>query len=789
MYKKTSIIFILIFIAFQARAAQVAGFVYDAKTGEVLIGANVWCKSAHQGTVSDNRGYFALRVNEQDTLQISYIGYTTHTTSLHNIADTLLHLSLEPNTGLNEVLVTAQRRQQFDVSTLSAKQMEQLPTLGGKPDVIKALQLMAGVQGTTEGSSLMMVRGGDPGQNQYLLDNVPLIYVNHLGGFMSVFNPDMINSIDLYKGNFPARFGGKLSSIVDVTQRTGDASGHKGSFSIGLTDASATFEGPLGKNKKTSYMVTARKTFTELLMAGVSALVPENEGVVFYGFHDINAKLSYKPNAENALYLNFYYGDDYMGSVLKKDKDAPDQKGRYHTIWGNVMLSARWNRTFSSKLLAENTVSYTRYRLSNNMYSADDVDEVRNVNRSTVQDVSWRSAWKFSAAPWWQMEAGTQASYLNFEPNYTHFSEATTQEPRKLYHSGELALYWENKIRLGSKVLFQPSVRLTDYINSGKHFLRAEPRISLQVNATPNHSFNLGLMTVSQNSHLLFTEGIILNDEIWFPAIERVPPQVSHQLSGGWIGYLHDRMFSVQLDGYYKQLTHQVALREGFDKFDEISNLEHKLETGGVGSAYGLELSVKKEKGLWTGFASYTWSESTRKFATINNGKPYQAEYNRPHSFAINVNRKINKQWNVNALWVIASGQPYTPAIGQVFTPTLDSEAGSWGGKIEPYNVEQSLVYGDKNSARMPVYHRLDVGATYDYVTTKGNRAQWSFSVYNLYSRQNPCRIFYATKDYNSWTGYLSNDKSLRLYQESFFPIVPTVSWKMFFDYKKKNER
>ena len=313
MTLKTKLLKIILFAIFlslffiknnlSAATIQLSGFVRDAQSGEGLIGANVWEKHQQTGTTTDNRGYFSLKVQTPCTLTFSYVGFANREIVLKAVSDTLISVTMQTENKLNEVTVTATRHKNYEVTRLSAKDLSRIPAIGGKPDVIKALQLLPGVQTQSEGMSLMMVRGGEPGQNQYLLDNVPLIYVNHLGGLMSVFNPDMINSVDFYKGNFPARQGGKLSSIVDITQREGDISKHQGSFSLGVTDAAFTFEGPLA-NKKMSYIVTARKTLFDALLGGASAAMPENDAIVSYGFHDFNAKLSWKPDARNSLSLN-----------------------------------------------------------------------------------------------------------------------------------------------------------------------------------------------------------------------------------------------------------------------------------------------------------------------------------------------------------------------------------------------------------------------------------------------------------------------------------------------------
>ena len=395
----------------RAAEVQFSGFVRDAQNGELLIGANVLISDQQSGTTTDNRGYFSLKASTPCKLNISYIGYKTAELSIISSRDSLLNVSLETDNNLQEVTVTAFRERHFEKTRFSSKDLMQIPTLGGKPDVIKSLQLIPGVQTQSEGMSLMMVRGGEPGQNQYLLDNVPLIYVNHLGGLLSVFNPDMINSVDFYKGNFPARQGGKLSSIVDITQREGNISKHQGSFSIGITDLSFTFEGPLA-NKKLSYIVTARKTVTDALLGLISVLVKENDAIVSYGFHDINAKLNWKPDDRNNLSLNLYQGDDYLNYWTKPWKMTNDERSHFNQQWGNWLISGRWNRIITPKLYAENILSYSRYRNKTGQdysYKEDDVaKEIKSLNRASVNDFSLRSAWKYAFLKNWNIEFGGQ---------------------------------------------------------------------------------------------------------------------------------------------------------------------------------------------------------------------------------------------------------------------------------------------------------------------------------------------------------------------------------------------
>ena len=767
-------LFVLLTISMQA--AQISGFVRDAQSGEVLIGANVWEKNQNTGTSTDNRGYFSIKINTPCLLSVSYIGYQTQNISIQATADSLISVKLLIENKLQEVTVTAARDKNFDVTRLSAKELLRVPTIGGKPDVIKALQLLPGVQSQSEGMSLMMVRGGEPGQNQYLLDNVPLIYVNHLGGLLSVFNPDMINSVDFYKGNFPARHGGKLSSIVDITQREGDISKHQGSFSLGLTDASFSFEGPLA-NKKMSYMVTARKTLIDGLFIGLTTIYEENDAILGYGFHDINAKLSWKPNDRNNLSFNLYQGDDYINFWTKPWKMQNDEKSHINQQWGHWLVSGRWNRVFNSKLYAENILSYSRYRNKSGhkySYKEEEVNkQIEYLNRASVNDLSFRTAWKYSFLKNWNMDFGAHAAYLIYEPNYNYLSTSSTPNIGNIFRSIESALYIDNKIQLFRGLLFQPSVRFSNFTNNGENFIEIEPRINLSYNLNSNQSFNINYMRVSQNSHLVFTQTELLKREIWLPATSALLPEISNQVSGSWNGSFAKGKYSAETNIYYKKMEHLVSLKEGYENMMDITSIENKVEAEGKGIAYGAEFMLKKNSGKWTGSLSYAWSYADRSFANINGGKTYEFDYNRPHSFTLNVNRDLGKDWTMSAVWILQSGTAYTPALGKYLT--LNPETGKTGIEI---------IYGEKNSDRMQPYHRLDIGFNYTITTKRGNKAVWTYSIYNAYNHINPFGYYYDNDDnLKNMTYY---NRPLQLYKMGLFPFIPSIAYKLYFDYTKK---
>jgi hypothetical protein len=779
----TVIGFFLIILASPIRGQEqfrVYGFVRDQLTGEKLIGANIFEQGTTNGTSADYNGYFSLLVRNPSTLQVSFLGYKNYVVNFNPKKDTLVNILLSTSTEqLDEVVVTAQRTPKFNVSTLSYKQMTQLPSLGGKPDIIRSLQLLPGITAQNEGSSLMLVRGGDPGQNLYLFDNVPVIYVNHLGGFMSVFNPDIINNIDVYKGGFPSRYGGKLSSVVDITQREGDKSGLKGSFGIGITDASFSVEGPL-KIKNTSFIITGRKTLIDPLIALASRL-SGNGYIVFYGFHDLNGKFSWKPNERNNFNLNIYQGDDYLNFWSTK-KVSSTEKYRLSNTWGNLLVSARWNSLISSKLYSSNSISYTRYRLkdfmSYSLTSRTDTSAFKRKYLSSVQDISYRSAWKYNASENRIIDFGLQSSLLSFVPNNTYLSNRDVQPPVDRTNSLESALYADNKLTFLTNQEATLGLRIVNYSTRGYTGFSFEPRLNVNIAINDNHTLNASYMRVSQYSHLIFTTGNIMNNEVWVPVNKQIPPAKSDQFTLGWNGGFKNMAYSTEVNLYYKKMYDLTTFKEGYTSLMGDENWRSKIETGGKGDAIGAEFMIRKNTGKWTGFAGYTVSKTTRQYPGINNGREYLFDYNRPHIISLNANYKLNEKLSFNLVWIYQTGLPYTPAIGRQYTPSLED------GVNNIYYYE-ALIYGERNSANLNAYHRLDFGVSYSKLTREnGNKAILNFSVYNVYNRHNAVYYYYNSNSspeiYNpeNWRVF----KPLSLYQMSLFPIIPTISYKVFFD-------
>ena len=513
----------------QAQQTHISGFVSDANDGERIIGANVFLQDLSKGVATDQKGYFNLAVELPATLCISCIGYEETCLKVDH-ADQPLQIHLKPLTEtLQSVEVSAsriERRTSFNTLTLNAKSIDQLPTLGSRPDIIKAAQQLPGIEAATEASSLMIVRGGNPGENLYMLDNVPLIYVNHLGGFMSVFNSEMINTMDIYKGGFPARYGGKLSSIVDLTAKKGDPTKLKGSLSAGLTDLAFAVEGP-GGLKNSSFIVTGRKTLTEALLYIASQISKEQGGQdynIAYGFHDINAKYTWALDAKNSFAFNIYEGDDYMRIWKNKRENGDIERNSIGNIWGNLLVSGQWNSAVSSRLFMANTLSFTQYRLKNNMKAylrnAVDTTDFFVKTSSRVSDVSLRSDWKLFVGNAYTLEYGLQTSYLNYRPNHftSSFSETNLPDVSSVFDN---SLYLDNKLKFGSWFNGSIGLRANSFLNKGYHHFAWEPRLNLSF-ILGGSTINLTAMRVTQNAHLMMTPGSIMNNEVWIPADARI---------------------------------------------------------------------------------------------------------------------------------------------------------------------------------------------------------------------------------------------------------------------------
>jgi len=761
---------------------RIAGFVRDSLTREVLVGAHIVDSTRMRVVPTDNTGYFSINVQANSRLAVSFVGYKPHIISVKSITDSLFVILLSPDNSIDEVVVTHTKRHTHSVASLSNLELQQLPSLGAKPDVMKAIQLLPGIQSQNEGSSTILVRGGNPGENLYLFDNIALIYVNHLGGFTSVFNPDIINNINVYKGGFPASYGGKLSSIMDIAQRQGNVNKLKGAYSIGITDASFVLEGPT-PIKNSTFIVAGRKTLVDPLLALASKISGGGDYILSYGFHDVNGKFTWRPDTQNTLSVNLYQGDDYINWWYYNSSNSGSERARLSNVWGNWLLSARWNRVHSPSLYSTQSLSYVRYRLKNNQnYSNTDPDlkfEFKRNFTSIVQDISHKWDLKAELHENLGVDFGVHTAYLRYNPNNIYISNNPAATSQPTINTLEPSVYSEAKLEFPKILSLRLGARAAGYVSEQYSTFRVEPRANLNINIGENHTLNASYMVTNQFSHLLFTQGEIMSNEVWVPTGDGISPASTQQVSGGWRGFFGKGMWDIEVSAYHKTLSNIATYREGYTSLMGDGNWRNKVETGGEGEAYGVELFVRKTRGKWTGFLGYSWSRSTRKYPNINSGKQYLFDYDRPHNLSLTLNRKISDKMSLSALWVVQSGLPFTPVYGRAYVPSL-TRLGN-----DTYYYE-AFIYGERNSERMRFYHRLDLALNYTTQTKYGNKAQWTFAVYNAYNRQNPYSYMFThdTEQHNSRIPQLdyNHAEPYSLYQLSFFPILPTISYKVFFD-------
>ena len=494
-----------------------------------------------------------------------------------------------------------------------------------------------------------------------------------------------------------------------------------------------------------------------------------------YGFHDINAKYTWAPDAKNSFSFNLYEGDDYMRIWKNKKENGDIERSSIGNIWGNLLVSGQWNSAVSSRLFMANTLSFTQYRLKNNMKAylenAVDTTDFFVKTSSRVSDVSLRSDWKLFVGNAYTLEYGLQSSYLNYRPNHfiSSFSDASLPDISSVFDN---SLYLDNKLKFGNWFNGSVGLRLNGFLNGSYHHFAWEPRLNINF-GIGGSTINLTAMRVTQNAHLMMTPGSIMNNEVWIPADARIKPATSDQASVGWQrGFWQDHI-SVEIDAYYKLLCDLATYREGYSTLLGDSDWRNKVEAGGKGKSYGLEMMTRFNFNRLDGYVGYTYSHTTRQFDHINNGKEYVFEYDRPHSINMNVNYQLTERWSLSALWTYQTGLPFTPVIGVQNTPMISPEGDVY--------FEHANIYGERNSDRMRDYHRLDLAAKFKTKTEKGRKAEWTFSIYNVYCRQNPYYYYYGDikGDPLYWNQYPEEPQTL--WQRSFFPIIPSFSYKVWF--------
>lgn len=763
----------------------ISGYIEDLASGEKLIGANIIDLNSGEGTITNTYGYFSLTLPPEEVdLAFTYIGYQPGKLVFTLIKDTILQIALAQNYELEEVVISAEQferieeRSQMSTVDIPIAQIKKVPALLGETDVLKAMQLLPGVQSGGEGQSGLYVRGGSPDQNLILLDGVPVYNASHLFGFFSVFNADALKDVKLIKGGFPARYGGRLSSVLEINMKEGNMQNFQGSASVGLVASKLTLEGPIIKDK-TSFIISGRRTYIDLL---TQPLIQKNnkengiDGSQGYFFYDLNAKVNHKFSEKDHLYLSFYGGTDKFYQE-ERDTEISFQDYRDNKFnWGNTTTALRWNHVWNPKLFSNTTLTYSGYLLNFGILEGTEEmetslsDEISLGYKSGINDIAAKIDFDFLPNPNHFIRFGLSGIHHKFNPGkfelnqtdeFLNYSFESTVEQEKI-DAQELAAYIEDDMELTDNFKINIGLHTSSFLVNGKSYFSLQPRLGARYLLPNQYSLKGSFSTMRQYIQLLAFEGVGLPTDLWLPTTERVKPQDSWQAAVGLAkSFGSDYEFSVE--GYYKSMTNLLSYAEGEGLFD-VSNWQDRVIQG-KGNSYGVELFVQKKTGRLSGWLGYTLAWSQRQFDELNFGNEFPYRYDRRHDLSIVANYELTPKINISGTWVYGTGNAVTLANSQY--------RGVYGDGNGPTDLFTGEFFTERNNYRMRSYHRLDIGV--NFVKKKPSYTRtWSFGAYNTYSNKNP---FFVYTD-NVWDG---SQSKLVLKQVSLFPIIPYVTYKIEF--------
>lgn len=796
-----------------AQNYTISGYVREKQSGERLLNANVYDQASLKVATANKYGFYSITLPQGEiTLTASYIGYGSKTVVVNIHKDTTINFALELSTeDIEAVTVYGSVNQnkvessEMSATELTGAKIDKIPVMMGEADVLKVVQLLPGVQAGMEGTSGIYVRGGGPDQNLFLLDGVPVYNASHLMGFFSVFNPDAIKTVKLYKGGFPARFGGRLSSVVDISMKDGNMNEFHGDFSIGILTSKLMLEGPLVKDK-TSFMLSARRTYFDVFLKPMIAYENKvyDEDVDAGAFiNDYNFKINHTFSDRSRIYFSGYLGKDHMHeSYSDKNSYHVDHKeytdeytDEFGLSWGNNIASLRWNYLITPKLFSNTTATYSRYKFDTyydyyykNDFEDKETDDVFDYF-SGIEDFTFKVDFDYYPNSNHSVKFGTSYINHNFTPGAIKLdiddieddiqqiidSLSTTEN----VYAHDLSAYIEDDIKITERLKVNAGLHFSWFNVQGENYLDIEPRLSMRYKARDNFSIKASYSRMVQHVHLLSYSGINLPTDLWVPVTKRFEPPVSDQAAVGIALNLPNNL-TFTTEGFYKTMHNLIEYRDG-ESFSGIgSKWEDKVEKGD-GWSYGAEFMLEKTIGKTTGWIGYTLAWNWRQFDGLNFGEKFPAKYDRRHDISIVLTHEFSKKFDIGAIWVYGTGTAMTLAS----TEYQRAQLFPGNSNYHSYYSHDIKLYNGRNNYRMPSYQRLDVGLNWHKKKKRGIRT-WSLSVYNAYNRQNPFFLMWDTEYYENIT-YVDGQpqyegvSETKLKQVSIFPIIPTFTYSFKF--------
>ncbi len=764
-----------------------SGVLTDSANGETLLGATVKVLEIKKAVSTNNYGYFAINLPSGNyTIQVNYIGFQTKIFSIQLSKNINMNIFLkQKNITGKEIVITGEKEDKNIKSTemsrveLTGEKVKQLPVIFGEPDILKAITLLPGIKSGGEGGTGFYVRGGGPDQNLILMDEAVVYNPSHLLGFLSVFNTDAVKNLEVIKGGIPANYGGRLSSILNVSMREGNNQKYEYNGGVGLIASRFSAEGPIKKGKS-SFLVAGRRTYIDILARPF--LPNEAKGNAYY-FYDLNLKINWQIGTKDKIYLSSYFGRDVLNFTSPTNKLVNLDFG-----WGNATATLRWNHIFKPKLFCNTSLIYNRYDLYNDFKFASNGFSVR----SGLNDWNLKSDFTWYAADKHLIKFGANYIFHTFTPGIASGSSGTisfNEEISKQY-AHEFAVYaldeWQinyrwsinaglrgvafNRVGPFTQDIFDDqNLKTGESVKYGFNesiafYPRLEPRLNVNYLINEESSIKASYTLTYQFIHLATTSGAQLPVDLWIPSSAKVKPQEANQWAMGYFRNFKNNRYEASAEVYYKKMYNQIEFKP-FSRLFLNANLENEMVFG-KGEAYGLELYVKKKAGRWNGWIGYTWSRAYRQFDQLNKGEAYFFRYDRTHDFSTVISYTINKKWSATLVFVYGTGNAVT----------LPTSRYAYRIGYDPIDNEPKFtfidVYDKINAFRLPAYHRADLSFVYINKKTKTWESSWNFSIYNIYNRANPYFIYFLP----------DIDKlEVKAYMVYLFPILPSVSWNFKF--------
>lgn len=782
----------------------VSGFVREAGSQEQLPGVNVYVPGTPYGVVTNTYGFYSLTMPASDTLRLhySFVGYEKTIKELNFTRNWEINVQLVSINQLEEVTISARRQEDYEsrssqMSTIEIpiSQIKKVPAFFGEKDVMKVLQLMPGVQKGTEGQSGLYVRGGGPDQNLIILDDAVVYNASHLFGFFSIFNSDALKSVELTKGGFPAQYGGRLSSVLDMNMKEGSKEKFSGEGGIGLISSRLTLEGPLAKGKS-SFLISGRRTYIDILAAPLIAAQQANEDSKVrpgYYFYDLNAKVNYDFGQRDKLYLSGYFGRDRFYANEKSDYD----ESRSGLDWGNATATLRWNHLFGQKLFANTSLIASNFNFGVSNYSKEKDragtagDEFSLQYNSRIRDFGIKTDFDYYPARQHALKFGAQITFHHFVPSALaikgSFMNESIERSVTPINTIEGGVYVQDIWQPFDALKMNVGFRLSTFQTESQTYVRPEPRFSAALRLARDFSFKASYARMNQYVHLLSNTGLGLPTDLWVPTTDRVAPQQSQQVAVGFSKDLDKPALTLTWEGYYKTMDNILSYKEGASFLSLSGENANELSwedniTAGRGWSYGTEFLIQKKAGRFSGWVGYTLSWTKWQFPELNFGKTFYPRYDRRHDISVVGIYELSKRITLSGTWVYGTGNALTIPLSR-FNGYQDNAS------VQPFQPNQVNwygapvnEYGPKNSFRAEPFHRLDL-AIQLHKKMKRHERTWEFGLYNAYNRRNPFFYNIGTErgpdPFNSTQSGNTYKTVLKRY--SLFPILPSFSYNFKF--------